>query len=310
MKALILGAGGFVAHYLLEHIRKDYGWETYATLLPSETLLTPTAGTYALDILDAQAVEKLLAQIRPDYIFHLAAQSSVALAWKKPELTVEINLVGTLHILEAMRRLGLSSRILLIGSGEEYGDGEADATDENAALHPKNLYAVTKAAQTMMGRLYAEAFRTGTIMVRPFNHIGPTQKPEFVMADFCRQIVQIEKGGHPPVLRVGNLDARRDFTDVRDVVRAYTLLMGGGLCGEIYNVGSGRTVSIREILKLLLSMSEKEITVEVDPEKFRPLDSKVLCADTGKLNRDTGWRPEIPLERTAADTLRYWREIL
>jgi len=312
MKAMIIGAAGFVGPYLAEAVRKNMGCDVVATKLPHESVEIPCARIINLNILDPDQLSQILASERPDYIFHLAAQSSVALSWKKPELTVDINIKGAIHLLDTIRTLDYKPKVLMIGSGEEYGHIEAGAVPirETAALHPGNVYAVTKACQNMMATIYAEAYGLDTVLTRSFNHIGPKQLPQFVVADFCSQVVRVEKGLQEPVIRVGNLSARRDFTDVRDVVRAYTMLIQKGRRGETYNVGSGHAVEIREILDLIIAKSTAKIRVEVDPAKLRPVDVPVIEADTTKIFRDTGWKPEISISQTIDETLGYWRNQL
>ena len=255
-------------------------------------------------------VISLLFEVRPDYIFHLAAQSSVGIAWKNPTLTIDINIKGSVNVMDAVRELYYKPRILLIGSGEEYGyiqEGEIPIGEENR-LRPGNIYAATKACQNMIGSIYAQAYDMEIMMVRAFNHIGPEQSPTFVVSDFCRQVAEIEKGQREPVIYVGNLNAQRDFTDVRDVVEAYSLLAEYGLPGETYNVGRGKAVSIEEILEMVISLSDEEIKVEIDRNKLRPVDVPVIEADISKINRLTGWKPKIPLAQTVKETLDYWRE--
>lgn len=264
---------------------------------------------YDLDILDQDSVLKLMQAVQPDYVFHLAAQSSVAAAWKHPGMTVDVNIRGAVHVLEAVRRMQKRPRILLVGSGEEYGlvrPQEIPISEENR-LYPGNIYAATKACQTMIGGIYARAYGVEAVMVRAFNHIGPNQEPLFAVADFCRQVAWIEAGRQEAVLRVGNVDARRDFTDVRDVVRAYAMLAEKGKAGEIYNVGSGRAVSIAHMIELILKKSAASITVEQDASKVRPVDLPVIEADIRKLQTATGWQPRIGLEQTITETLGYWR---
>lgn len=310
-KGLVIGAGGFVGGYLLKEM-KACQMEAYATKLPHEKVNNPDVQTSDLDILDKEAVTELLLGIRPDYIFHLAAQSSVGLAWKNPILTVDVNVKGSINVMDAARELFYRPRILLIGSGEEYGHirPEESPISETNPLRPGNIYAATKACQNMIGSIYAKAYDMEVMMVRAFNHIGPGQAPMFVVSDFCRQVAEIEKGMREPVMMVGNLAARRDFTDVRDVARAYVALARKGESGETYNVGSGNAREIREILGLIASMSDKDIKVEVDSNKIRPVDVPVIEADIAKLNALTGWRPEIPLEQTVRETLEYWRSRL
>ncbi len=307
-KGLVIGAAGFVGKYLIDEMQAD-GMEVFATKLPHEKLDQVHASVYDLDIMDKEAIVGLLFEIRPDYIFHLAAQSSVGLAWKNPGLTVDVNIKGSINVMDAIRELFYKPRVLLIGSGEEYGHilpGETPITEENA-LRPGNIYAATKACQNMIGNIYSKAYDMKLVMVRAFNHIGPGQAPMFVVSDFCKQVVEIEKGLREPVMKVGNLAARRDFTDVRDVVKAYVKLIQWGKSGETYNVGSGNAQEIRSVLNLIISKSTADISVEIDPNKLRPVDVPIIEADIAKLNRLTGWLPQIPLEQTIQETLDYWR---
>lgn len=308
-KGLVIGAAGFVGSYLIEEMR-SCGMEAYATKLPHERLEHAHAFVYDLDILDKEAIVALLLEIRPDYIFHLAAQSSVGLSWKNPGLTVDVNIKGSINVMDAVRELYYKPRVLLIGSGEEYGHirpGETPIREDNL-LRPGNIYAATKACQNMIGSIYAQAYDMQLMMVRSFNHIGPGQAPMFVVSDFCKQVAEIEKGMREPVMYVGNLAAKRDFTDVRDVVKAYVKLIMQGVPGETYNMGSGHAVEIRGILDRIISLSEKEIRVEIDPNKIRPVDVPIIEADITKLHELTGWKPQIELEQTIRDTLNYWRE--
>ena len=310
MKALIIEAAGFVGSYLIKHLKSTYDWELHVTKLPNEALDAEDVQIHDLDILKPAEVRDLLEAVKPDYIFHLAAQSSVALSWKNPALTVDINIKGTLNILDSIREISeYHPNVLLIGSGEEYGYIRGDETPvhEEVTPRPGNIYAATKACQNMLGSIYARAYGMNLIMVRAFNHIGPNQTPIFVASDFCRQVAEIEVGLKPPVLQVGNLSAKRDFTDVRDVVRAYGLLVQNGMAGETYNIGSGHAISIQELLDRILSLSTVEIAVEKDPERLRPSDIPVIEADIQKLQKTIEWRPEIELNQTLLETLDYWR---
>ncbi|WP_178550808.1 GDP-mannose 4,6-dehydratase [Frisingicoccus sp.] len=311
MKALIIGAAGFVGSYLIQHLSDTYDWEIHATKLSSETFDASDIRIHDLDIMNTVEIEILLKKLRPDYIFHLAAQSSVALSWKNPALTVDINIKGTLNILDTIRNIpGYSPKILLIGSGEEYGYILPDETPINEQVIPRpgNIYAATKACQNMLGSIYSRAYGLHLIMVRAFNHIGPNQAPIFVVSDFCKQVAEIEAGIKPSVMRVGNLQAKRDFTDVRDVVRAYGLLIQKGQAGETYNIGSGHAIAIQELLDKILSLSEKNISVELDTARLRPADIPVIEADIQKIQQLTAWKPEISLNQTLLETLNYWRE--
>lgn len=308
-KGLIIGAAGFVGSYLIEEL-KNSDMEVYVTKLPHEKISNLYVQIYDLDIMDKDAIINILFEVQPDYIFHLAAQSSVGVAWKNPLQTVDINIKGSINVMDAIRELFYKPRVLLVGSGEEYGHVLPKDTPikESNALQPGNIYAATKACQNMIGSIYAKAYDMEMIMVRAFNHVGPKQLPLFVVSDFCKQVAEIEKGLREPVMKVGNLDAKRDFTDVRDVVKAYVKLAVNGTAGETYNVGSGNARSIRQILDEIISMANREITVEVDPNKIRPVDVPIIEADITKINKLTGWKPCIPFEQTIYETLEYWRQ--
>lgn len=309
MKALVVGGGGFVGPYLVKHLKEEQGMEVYVTKTEKETLDMDCSGIYDLDILELNQVTELLNKIRPDYIFHLAAQSSVAYSWKNPGLTIDVNIKGCVNLLDGIRQLDYKPRVLLIGSGEEYGhikDGECPIVEDNV-LRPGNIYAATKSCQNMLGKIYSDAYDMDVMMVRAFNHIGPNQTPVFVVADFCKQVADIENGLSEPVIYVGNLSARRDFTDVRDVVRAYAMLVKDGKRGETYNVGRGHAVAIQEILDRIVALSDKDIEVRVDESKLRPVDVPIIEPDINKIRETVGWEPEIELETTLKETLEYWR---
>lgn len=313
MKALIVGAAGFVGSYLIQHLTTTYDWEIHATKLPNENLSVSDIHVHDLNILNIDEIRELFTKLKPDYIFHLAAQSSVALSWNNPQITVDINIKGTLNILDTIRSLdGYSPRILLIGSGEEYGYILPDETPVNERVTPRpgNIYAATKACQNMLGNIYYRAYGMQLIMVRAFNHIGPNQTSVFVASDFCKQVAEIEAGKKKPILHVGNLSAKRDFTDVRDVVRAYGLLIQHGKAGETYNIGSGHAISIQELLNIILSLSTAKILVSTDPARLRPSDIPVIEADITKLQDSINWHPEISLKQTLLETLNYWRGTL
>lgn len=308
-EVLIIGAAGFVGSYLIDYIQEKCNWSIAATKMPYEKLNRENIEMYDLDILDKRAVRQLLEDVHPDYIFHLAAQSSVADSWQNPELTVDVNIKGTINVMDALRTLDYKPHLLLIGSGEEYGHVKSDEVPimEENAVRPGNIYAVTKACQNMLGKIYVDAYGLNIVSVRAFNHIGPNQAPIFVVADFCKQVAEIERGEKEAVIHVGNLSAKRDFTDVRDIVRGYVELVKLGNSGETYNIGSGHAVEIQYILDKILSLSQKKIEVKVEPAKLRPIDVPVIEADISKMQKCTRWRPEIELEQTLRETLDYWR---
>ncbi len=308
MKALITGADGFVGAHLIAALRAS-GWEVAATKLRDNRKEENDVSVYQLDILNDQGLRDCLTAVQPDVVYHLAAQSSVADSWQNPARTVDVNIKGSLHLLEALRSEKSHARVLLIGSAEEYGTPvlQEAVLEENLALQPRNIYAVSKVAQNMIGKIYADAYNLDIVMVRAFNHIGPGQSRSFVVPDFCWQIVQMERGLQEPVLKVGNLEAKRDFTDVRDVVRAYQLLAAKGEKKKTYNVGSGSVLSIAQLLSHLLLLARIKIKVVVDQNRLRPLDVPSIQADNSSLVVTTGWQPTIDWRQSLSDTLEYWR---
>lgn len=311
MKALVIGGGGFVGPYLVRHLTDDCGYEVTVTKTEKEQLVMDNAVVKNLDILDIGQIVELLKAEQPDYIFHLAAQSSVAYSWKNPTLTIDVNIKGCVNLLDAVRQLDKKPRVLLIGSGEEYGhikEGECPIVEDNT-VRPGNIYAATKACQNMLGKIYSDAYGLDIMMVRAFNHIGPNQTPMFVVADFCKQVADIEKVRQEPVIYVGNLSAKRDFTDVRDVVKAYALLVEHGRRGETYNVGTGHAIAISQILDEIVAMSDTAIEVKVDENKLRPVDVPIIEPDIDKIKSEVGWQPVISLEQTLKETLEHWRSV-
>ena len=308
MKALIIGAGGFVGGYLIRELN-NYGYEVHATHLPSETI-KDDCFHHVLDIMRKDDISNLLSEVQPDIIYHLAAQSSVALSWKKPQLTAEINIIGSINVLEAVRENENNIRLILIGSGEEYGFIRENACPikESEPPDPANIYAVSKVCTGMIGRIYHRAYNKDIIIVKAFNHSGPEQSEIFVVSDFCKQIAEIEKGLKSPEISTGNLSAKRDFTDVRDIVRAYRLLGEKGISGKTYNVGRGKAVSIEYILNTAVGLSEIPIVHSIDPDRLRASDIPLIEPDVSEILRDTGWKAEISVEKTISDTLDYWRK--
>jgi GDP-4-dehydro-6-deoxy-D-mannose reductase len=309
MKVLITGIDGFTAKYLARHLVAEGCAVTGSYLMAGEHLLgIPDAVELAqLDVTDAQACRRVIAEAKPDVVFHLAAQSAPALSWQKPQLTARVNIEGTINVLEAARELP-ACRIVLIGSGEEYGLVKPDEVpiDETQPYRPRNLYGVTKIAQSMLMQLYVQGYEMDILTVRAFNHIGPGQSEDFVVSGFASQLAQIQLGMIPPVIHVGNLTGRRDFTDVRDMVRAYRLAAVKGERGCVYNIGTGVEISIREVLDRLIALCPVPVEVREDPERYRPCDVPVLVCDNTKFTALTGWAPRIALEDTLKDILADW----
>ena len=305
MKILIIGANGFVGR----HLRAEL--ENYGTVfIAGRNCVRENQNAFTLDICDKERMTQVLALCKPDIIYHLAAQSSVLLSWKQPEATVNTNIFGTLNLLECVRKLDYLPRILLIGSSEEYGNvSESDnPIKETQPCVPQNIYAITKCAQNRLGALYAHSYGLDIVMTRTFNCIGIGQAETFVIPSFAGQLAAIAKKKQEPVINVGNLSAKRDFTDVRDVVHAYRLLAEKGVAGETYNVGSGRATSVRELLEKLVSLSGLSVTVITNSEKYRPVDVPVSEANIAKLQAATGWLPRIPITQTLEEILKWKME--
>ncbi len=312
-RTLVVGAAGFVGGHLIAELLGGGYSDVSAAKLPSERLSegrSSRVSVHDVDVLDPASVDRLIRAVRPTRLVHLAAQSSVAQSWTDPAATFSLNVNGALHVLDAVRAVVPACRVLLVGSAEQYGRVRPEdlPVRETCVLAPENPYAVSKMAQEQTARLYVAAYGMDILMVRAFNHIGPGQSPAFVVSGFARQVARIERGLQPPVVSVGNLSARRDFTDVRDVVRAYALLLEKGRAGEVYNVGQGRSVGVDEVLDALISRCRVPVTVTVDPALFRPVDVPDVVADVTRLQGETGWTPRVPLAKSLDDTLAYWRE--
>ncbi len=266
----------------------------------------------AADLTEAEAADEVVQRACPDAIFHLAARAAVAPSHQHPWETLNTNLAMQTRVLEAVRHHRPDCAVLVVGSGEEYGLAPAEAMPlrESSPLRPLSPYAVSKVGQDFLGLQYHLAYGLHIVRVRPFNHIGPGQGLGFVAADFARQLAAAELGLAPAVISVGNLDAERDFTDVRDVVRAYVLLLQAAPWGEVFNVASGRALSVGRLLDMLLAQCRVPVRVVPDPARMRPSDIPVFVGAYDRLQTATGWRPEIPLEQTVSDLMEYWRRKL
>lgn len=311
-KVLITGATGFVGKHLTDYLAAKSEFEISGTSL-TDSKTNDKIQMAKIDLTDFDRVGELVSKIKPDQIYHLAAFTSPAESFENPIPVVLGNIEIQMNLLNAVKNACLdNSRILVVTSAEVYGLVNASdlPVDEDTSLRPCNPYAVSKVAQDFLGLQYNLSYEMDILRVRPFNHTGPGQSPSFAIPAFAKQIAGIEKGKQEPVLKVGNLTAKRDFTDVRDIVKGYVTLMEKGVKGDVYNIGSGKSRSTKELLDLLLTFTEKKITVETDPSKTRPVEVPDVYCDYSKLNSLTGWKPEIPIEKTLKDTLDYWRGII
>jgi len=340
VRVLITGITGFAGSHLAEHILAEhpdvavygtYRWRSRMENLEElarRKLLDVVEGRYSTgaelrdvaahkgrvqllhcDLTDAGSVEKLVAAVQPHRVFHLAAQSFVQSSFDEPAATIRNNVESQLNLLEAVRRHDSETRIHVAGSSEEYGLVLPDEVPmkETNPLRPLSPYAVSKVTQDKLGWQYFKSYGMHVVVTRGFNHTGPRRGTVFVTSTFARQIAEMEAGWREPVLLVGDLTSKRDWTDVRDMVRGYWLALEKGEPGESYNVGSGRTWSIREMLDILLGQAKAKVRIQEDPARLRPSDVPILWADVSKFRRATGWEPKIPFERTLADLLGYWR---
>jgi len=314
-RILITGITGFAGSHLADYALAEHpGVEVFGTYRwrSRRENIEHLDGKVTLlesDLGDVTAMRSALERSRPDAIFHLAAQSFVPTSWTAPSETFHVNVIGQIHLFEAIRSLGLDPVVQLACSSEEYGLVRKEETpiSEQNPLRPLSPYAVSKVTQDYLGYQYFKSYGLRTIRTRGFNHEGPRRGEVFVMSNFARQIAAIEAGEQEPVIRVGNLDSVRDFTDVRDMVRAYWLAVEKGEPGEVYNIASGHGITIREMLDRLLAKSRVAVRVETDPKRLRPSDVEVLLGDATKFRAATGWEPRIPLEQTLADSLDFWR---
>lgn len=317
-KILITGVTGFVGKYVAEALVDSPDVEVHGTYFSEDGRtrlgdLERKLLLHKVDLTQKKEVESLIADILPDQIYNLAAQTSPSESMKDPEKTLSTNILSELYLFEALKEKKLeNTRVLAIASAEVYGKVSSEdlPIDERTQFRPISPYAVSKIGTDFLALQYFLTHKLQIIRVRPFNHIGPGQQPKFVLPMFAKQIADIEKGLQEPVMKVGNLKARKDFSDVRDIVRAYVLLMEKGEAGEVYNIGAGKSISIQEMLDILLSLSEKEIKVEVDQSLVRPIDVEDMYADISKIKTATGWTPLISIEETMKDTLDYFRKVI
>jgi GDP-4-dehydro-6-deoxy-D-mannose reductase len=316
MRVLITGITGFAGSHLAEYILREFpnvevwGLVRWRSPLNNIIHIKEKLKLVEGDLKDYVSLREALKISKPDRIFHLAAQSFVPTSWKLPAETFAINAIGEINLFEAIMELKLDPLIHIAGSSEEYGlvyENEVPIKETNP-LRPLSPYAVSKVAQDMLAYQYFQSYKLKTVRTRAFNHSGPRRGHVFVTSNFAMQIAMIEKGKQPPEIHVGDLTARRDFTDVRDVVRGYWLSLEKGEPGEVYNISSGKAYQIKEVLEILLSYSNVNVKIVQDPERMRPSDVLLLIGDYSKFSNKTGWKPSIPFEQTLKDLLDWWRE--
>ena len=289
-RVLIFGAGGFVGSYLCKEFLNN-GYKVSGTDKGEGSALPSEVDFYKTDLMQADEVKKLIGQIQPDIIVNLAAISSVGASWNMPQTTMAINVIGALNIMDAARKSEQKPRILFVGSSEEYVISE-NPLDENTQLNANNPYGISKVTQEQLAKLYREQYGLKIYCVRPFNHTGIGQRDTFVLPSFCKQVAEIDKSGKDGKIQVGNLKVKRDFSHVKDVVRAYRMIVESDNCNQIYNVGSGNAYSLEDMLTYIIGLSDQNIEIEVDQNRIRPTDQPVICCDRSLIGKELGWEPQ------------------
>ena len=308
MTILVTGAAGFAGGHLVEALAgagEIVAWTR--TREPADTI-RPLASWQRVDLLDREAVRNAVTRLKPGAVYHCAGAPNVAHSWEDSVTPLDSNVLATHVLLDALRRTGVRSRVVIPGSATVYAPSASPLT-EDSPVRPANPYAWSKLAQEQLGLIAGRDDGLEVIVTRSFNHTGPGQSGEFAAPSFARQIARIERGGVEPVIKVGNLETQRDMSDVRDMVRAYMAVMERGAASTVYNVASGTARSGRSILDALIERARVPVRVETDPARLRPSDVPLMVGDASRLRTTTGWQPQIPFDRTLDDLLAYWRSV-
>lgn len=317
-KVFITGITGFAGNQLARNLLKKGNYSVAGTYYSEKSLdvvsdIRNEIDCIQVDLTDAEKTDRIIRERKPDTIFHLAALAASGESFKNPLMTITNNVAMELNVLEAVKNHGLlQTKILIVASADVYGRVDPDdlPIDENTKFCPTNPYAVSKITQDFLGLQYMISHNLQIVRVRPFNHIGPGQSPDFVVSSFAKQVAEIEKSKREPIVYVGNIETKRDFTDVRDMVEAYALILQKGVIGDVYNIGSGVAYKIADILDMLLKLSSSHIIVKIDEHLLRPSDTPELVCDNTKFVRLTGWKPRYKIEETLESVLDYWRRIV
>lgn len=303
-KVLIFGAGGFVGSYLSQEFLEN-GYKVYGSDKARGNMLPKEVEYMEANILNSEKIESLIKSIAPDIIFNLAAISSVGASWNIPQATISINVIGALNIMEAARKIKNRPKIMFIGSSEEYTISDFPMS-ENRPLNASNPYGISKVMQEQFAKIYREQYGLKIYCVRPFNHTGIGQKDTFVLPSFCKQVAAIEKTGKPGIIKVGNLTVKRDFSHVKDIVRAYRMIVESDNCELIFNIGSGKAYSLGKMLKYIIDLGTQKIDIEVDQNRFRPTDQPVTCCDHSLITSKLGWEPKYTVFDALKEMFDYY----
>lgn len=301
-KVLIIGAGGFVGSYLIKEFQKD-NYEVIACDINKKENFDDSIKYFDIDILNKKLVDEIISETKPNYLINLAAISSVGLSWFIPGKTIEVNVVGTLNILDSIKEYAPNCKVLIIGSSEEYENKDVPLK-ENDMVNANSPYGISKVTQENFAKLYKEKYGLNIVCTRSFNHTGIGQMEQFVIPSFCKQVAEIDKTNNPGKIYVGNLTAYRDFSDVRDIVKVYKKLLENETKDLIYNVGSGNAYKIEDLLNYIISLSSQEIEIVIDKEKFRPIDTPYICCDNSKIKE---YFDNTDIKQTIKEMFEYYR---